>query len=67
MEDLVIELKGIQTITSVRDLIGKSDLPDDDKARTILVALCKELTEALENPAKHHAYNKPRVMPWMKL
>ena len=67
LENLVIELKGTKTIKSLRDLIGKSDLPDDDEARTILVSLCKELTDALENPAKHHAYGKPRVMPWMKL
>ena len=68
MENLVIELKG-EELELVRDALAtcKMVTPRDGSALLIIAALCKRLTEALKDPAKHHAYGKPRVMPWMKL
>ena len=68
IENLVIELRG-EEIEVVRDALAtcKMVTPRDGRARLSIASLCKRLTEALEDPAKHHAYGKPRVMPWMKL
>ena len=67
MENLVIELKG-EEIELVRDALAtcKMVTPRDGSARLSIATLCKRLTEALKDPAKHHAYGKPRVMPWME-
>ena len=67
MENLVIELRG-EEIEVVRDALAtcKMVTPRDGSARLSIASLCKRLTEALENPEKHHAYRKPRVMPWME-
>ena len=69
MESLVLELRGKEEIELVRDALAtcKMVTPRDGSARLSIASLCKRLTEALEDPAKHHAYGKPRVMPWMKL
>ena len=68
VESLVIELKG-EEIETVRDALAtcKMVTPRDGQARSSIASLCKQLTDALNDPAKHHAYGKPRVMPWMKL
>ena len=67
IENLVIELRG-EEIEVVRDALAtcKMVTPRDGSARLSIASLCKRLTEALENPEKHHAYRKPRVMPWME-
>ena len=67
IENLVIELRG-EEIEVVRDALAtcKMVTPRDGSARLSIASLCKRLTEALENPEKHHAYRKPRVMPWMQ-
>ena len=68
LENLVIELRG-EEVEVIRDALAtcKMVTPRDGSARLSIASLCKRLTEALEDPAKHHAYGKPRVMPWMKL
>ena len=68
MESLVLELRGKEEIELVRDALAtcKMVTPRDGSARLSIASLCKRLTEALENPEKHHAYRKPRVMPWME-
>ena len=68
LENLVIELKG-EEIEIVRDALAtcKMVTPRDGQARSSIASLCKRLTDALNDPAKHHAYRNPRVMPWMKL
>ena len=67
IENLVIELKG-EEIKIMRDALAtcKMVTPRDGSARLSIASLSKRLTEALENPEKHHAYRKPRVMPWME-
>jgi len=40
--------------------------PRDTTDKQALASLLKRFSDALEDPQKHHAYNKPRKMDWTR-
>jgi len=40
--------------------------PRDSTNKRAIASLIKRFSDALEDPQKHHAYNKPRRMSWTR-
>ena len=62
-ESLILEIEG-QEIPMILRALGEAHFNSHDSP--IAIALCVRLSEALNNPAKNHAYNKPRRQTWMR-
>ena len=60
MIEFSYELDILEKVRKLRDAMSSCPANKFD------LELCKELTEVLENPAKHNSLGKPRLMKWIK-
>ena len=65
--DLILELNA-EEVELCRDALGTTKFisPRDTTNKQTTASLCKRLSDALKDPQKHHAYNKPRMMDWTR-
>ncbi len=66
MEDEILTSFKREELELIQEALGTVRFLKPRQSKVTEAQLCKRIKELLENPAKHHPFAKPRIMPWLQ-